>query len=126
MSDSVPRRRIEVLYQDIMGEIGPLMTRLEEVTSKTSQLLDSTHRLPEDLAESVHRTAALLDKQTAREVRELTTRLDSLVESTRRHATLAEKAARKVLFLTVLVGALAGGIAGVVAGWVVGQFWLYS
>lgn len=123
MSETTPRRKIEVLYQDVLGEVGPLVARVETLSKEVDELLNSTKSLPLDLATALHNAASKIDNQTAREVETLMKDLKGVADSTRKNAVFVQAATRKILMWNVLAGGVAGVLGGILAGLALGRYW---
>lgn len=123
MSDAAPRTRMEVLYQDVLAEVGPLVQKLEALKEETEQLLSAAHGLPNDLGIILEQSAVRLDAEAAQEIRQITLKLEGIAETTRRHAVAAEKAAGKLVWLNIVAGAIAGCLSGILAGMALGNVW---
>lgn len=141
------RTKLDFLYQEVLGEVAGLTTRIEQVTAAqattTTQLLEASAQatamvnacanlpiaLDKQLQTTMEHTGRLLNteaaKATATTVAEIQKPLRSLAESSARYAHIAHLSVRKMALIAVVVGAAAGCVGGLLAGIALGRYWGY-
>ncbi|WP_299998183.1 hypothetical protein [uncultured Cedecea sp.] len=141
------RTKLDFLYQEVLGEVAGLTTRIEQVTAAqattTTQLLEASAQatamvnactnlpiaLDKQLQATMEHTGRLLNteaaKATATTVAEIQKPLRSLAESSARYAHIAHLSVRKMALIAVVVGAAAGCVGGLLAGIALGRYWGY-
>jgi hypothetical protein len=141
------RTKLDFLYQEVLGEVAGLTTRIEQVTAAqatTATLLLEASDQAEATAKACVSLPIALDKQlqatmehtgrqlnaeaaqaTTTALADLQKPLCSLAESSARYADIAHLSVRKMAFIAVVVGAAAGIVGGLLAGIAIGRYWGY-
>ncbi|NYT79531.1 hypothetical protein H0A71_21390 [Alcaligenaceae bacterium] len=124
------RTKLDVVYQEVLGEVAYLIGRIEEINERIGQTTASLasavdalaatagqlHDLPphmeQTLRDTMQQTGAALNNQALDQIRAAleTTRvqLDQLSLSTARYAQLALVSARKMALIALAVGGASG------------------
>ncbi|CAM5208365.1 hypothetical protein OURE66S_03596 [Oligella ureolytica] len=136
MSEPQTRKKLDFLYQEVLGEVAGLIQRIETVndalahaSKDVSESIDAIHtankqlsQLPEDAAKAaktaIHESsdrvkADIVDAVTV-SLSEVRLELDQLARNTARYATIALYSARKMALLALVVGAVSGAAAAMV------------
>ncbi|MGS1117423.1 hypothetical protein [Castellaniella sp. UC4442_H9] len=108
-----PRSKIEVIYREVLGEVGNLVGMLERVTATVNQCMDDARSLPMDTRQAVAETNRRLNDETMREFGRLSDRLDRLMLAAEENARTIQAGTRRLSILACAVGAAAGGLAAV-------------
>lgn len=141
------RTKLDFLYQEVLGEVAGLTTRIEQITATQAttarQLLEASAQaeatakvcaslpivLDKQLQATMEHTGRQLNTEaahaTATSVAEIQKPLRSLAESSARYAHIAHLSVRKMALIAVAVGAAAGIIGGLLAGIALGRYWGY-
>ena len=133
MSDdrSAARTKIEFLYQEILGDVSGLITRIEDankrltlVAKKTEAAAASIEHLPAKLQTALNASGQELVKDLAQQMRETLTRTELHLQTTARqsaqYAAIAHQSARKMALIALVVGGGAGVIGGLLVGLALG------
>ena len=141
------RTKLDFLYQEVLGEVAGLTTRIEQVTATqaatTAQLLEASAQakatakvcasLPIALDKQLQATMEHTGRQLNVEAAQATTTaladlqkpLRNLAESSARYAHIAHLSVQKMALIAVVVGAAAGIVGGLLAGIAIGRYWGY-
>lgn len=141
------RTKLDFLYQEVLGEVAGLTTRIEQITAAqattTTQLLEASAQatamvdacanlplaLDQQLQATMEHTGRKLNTEaaqaTATAMADLQKPLRSLAESSARYAHIAHLSVRKMALIAVVVGAAAGIVGGLLAGIAIGRYWGY-
>ncbi|MFT0548511.1 hypothetical protein ACMHYO_19515 [Allopusillimonas ginsengisoli] len=141
------RTKLDFLYQEVLGEVAGLTTRIEQVTAAqattTTQLLEASAQatamvnacanlpiaLDKQLQATMEHTGRRLNVEAAQAtvtaMADLQKPLRSLAESSTRYAHIAHLSMRKMALIAVVVGAIAGIVGGLLAGIALGRYWGY-
>lgn len=141
------RTKLDFLYQEVLGEVAGLTTRIEQVTATQAttarQLLEATAQaeamvkacaslpiaLDKQLQATMEHTGRQINAETAQAtttaLADLQKPLRSLAESSARYAHIAHLSVRKMALIAVVVGAAAGIVGGLLAGIAIGRYWGY-
>jgi len=126
MTDA-PRTKLEFLYQEVLGEVGELVTRIEQVnlhTQSVAERLEATHQAfsatPTDIRKAVEKSgkelAENLTKTTVAALNDVQVELQAMARDAARYAAIAHKSARTMALIALVVGGAAGVIGGLFAG----------
>lgn len=110
-----PRTKLDFLYKEVLGEVGNLISRLEQVTATVSLCMEDARKLPMDTRQAVAQTNRRLNEETMREFGRLSDRLDRLVLAAEEHARTIRASTRRLVLVVGVLGTLAGGAAGILA-----------
>ena len=141
------RTKLDFLYQEVLGEVAGLTTRIEQVTAAqattATQLLEASAQaeamvkacaslpiaLDKQLQATMEHTGRQLNAEAAQAtvtaMADLQKPLRSLAESSARYAHIAHLSVRKMAFIAVVVGAVAGIVGGLLVGITLGRYWGY-
>ena len=133
MSEPQTRKKLDFLYQEVLGEVAGLIQRIEAVndaladaSKDVSESIDAIKtaneqlaQLPEDAAkatqtaihESSDRVKADVVDAVSVSLSEVRLELDQLSRNTARYATIALYSARKMALLALVIGAASGAAA---------------
>lgn len=132
MSD-IPRKKIDIIYHEILGDVSNIVQRIEQINTAQAEIASAQlatmeavqevastlENLPNDISQRISDTmskeglklnVALLDSFNAR-LSETRVEINEVAIASQRYALLAHKSARKIIFLSVVTGGFAGFIA---------------
>ena len=141
------RTKLDFLYQEVLGEVAGLTTRIEQITAAqattTTQLLEASAQataivnacanlpiaLDKQLQATMEHTGRRLNAEAAQAtvtaMADLQKPLRSLDESSAHYAHTAHLSVRKMALIAVVIGAVAGIVGGLLAGIALGRYWGY-
>jgi phosphotransacetylase len=118
-----PRSKLDILYQDVLGEVSDLVTRIETAKEQLANIAEQSARSGERTAEQLRQVAATAAGKLKGELEQTGTRLIAKMENaakdTSTAAALVHRSARRFATLALTVGLAAGVIGGALAGLVV-------
>ncbi|WP_066416694.1 hypothetical protein [Bordetella ansorpii] len=121
-----PRSKLDVLYRDVLGEIAPLMDRVETAIKAADALMQRSHVQPEQagIKGSEASSGRSADEETARRFSRSARDMDLATRALQAATVSYKQAALRHAWLTALLGLVAGFIGGALAGIALGGLWI--
>ena len=132
MSEPSTRKKIDFLYQEVLGEVASVTKRIEtasdELAALALQLQENKNNfeqskselssLPKDVSKEIEQAISVHKKDFQEELSQTLhvslartqLQLDELSKSTARYAKVALVSARKMAFMATFIGALSGAV----------------
>jgi len=132
MSEPSTRKKIDFLYQEVLGEVASVTKRIEtasdELAALALQLQENKNKfeqskselssLPKDISKEIEQAISVHKKDFQEELSQTLhvslartqLQLDELSKSTARYAKVALVSARKMAFMATFIGALSGAV----------------
>lgn len=121
------RTKLDFLYQEVLGEVGELVTRIEQVNqqnqSLAARLEDSNQAIanaPAEVRKAIETSGkALASTLTAiceEALSDVQAQLRALAKDAATYAAIAHQSARKMAFIALIVGGTAGILGGLLGG----------
>ena len=132
MSEPSTRKKIDFLYQEVLGEVATVTQRIEtasdELAALALQLQENKNKfeqskselssLPKDVSKEIEQAISVHKKDFQEELSQTLhvslartqLQLDELSKSTARYAKVALVSARKMAFMATFIGALSGAV----------------
>ena len=132
MSEPSTRKKIDFLYQEVLGEVASVTKRIEtasdELAALALQLQENKNKfeqskselssLPKDVSKEIEQAISVHKKDFQEELSQTLhvslartqLQLDELSKSTARYAKVALVSARKMAFMATFIGALSGAV----------------
>jgi uncharacterized protein with LGFP repeats len=111
-----PRSKLDFIYQEVLGEVGGLVGRLEAVSAQQAGLIEKLTQAGPDAARAVQRAGATASASMLAEAKEQREKINAewqaLAAQTSKAAGVINGSARRLGRLVVLLGVLSGGVAG--------------
>lgn len=133
MSEPATRKKIDFLYQEVLGEVATVTQRIEtasdELAALAMQLQENKDKfeqskselssLPKDISKEIEQAIAVHKKDFQEELQQTLhvslsrtqLQLDELSKSTARYAKVALVSAQKMALMALLIGSLSGAAA---------------
>lgn len=116
-----PRTKLDIIYQEVLGEVSDLVGRLEVVSERLAEASDQCGRAGERSAEQIHQVTGAAASKLRVELDHAGDRLLSRVEKAAdeagRAAAVVHRSAQRFATLALIVGIAGGVIGGALAGW---------
>ncbi|WP_323011504.1 hypothetical protein [Castellaniella sp.] len=117
---SDPRSKLDVIYRDVMGEVGTLVEALGQVSQTVNSCIVEAKKLPMDVRQVVGETNRRLNDEAMQEMARVCQRLEALMQLTEQHRRSVMYTHKRLVALTAILG----GTAGVLGGLLAAALWL--
>ena len=116
-----PRTKLDIIYQEVLGEVSELVGRIEAISERLTEASELAGRAGERPAEQIHQVTAAAAFKLKTELEHAGNQLLSRVETVTKEASAAaavvHRSAQRFATLALAVGLAGGVIGGALAGW---------
>ena len=116
-----PRTKLDIIYQEVLGEVSELVGRLEAVSERLTEASEQAGRAGERSAEQIHQVTAAAAAKLKAELDhagdKLLSRVETVMQEASAAAAVVNRSARRFATLALVVGLAGGVIGGALAGW---------
>jgi len=117
---STPRTKVDVLYQEVLGEVAPLVTRVEAAIAAAEALHAVGRTLPEDLRRVLAEVGPSLARDASRSLGRSARELEAATRTLSDAAAAVTQSARRHAWHTIGLSMAAGFLGGALAGLALG------
>ena len=111
-----PRSKLDVLYREVLGEMAPLISRIEAAIEAADALMERSREMPNNLRQMLTETSQQHTEDATRKLARSARELEAATRALNVAAVATTQAARRHVWLTIILALAAGFLGGALAG----------